>query len=189
MLSTSKKQLLQRAITVLVVTILAMIGWFAFIGTANLAISSLGGMLWGIAVWVGISCLIGYFASPRLAEIVCSFFGATAKYSKPQPVYGIPEARRKEGRSRDAYDGFRAIATEHPQEVKAYIAMIDVAIIDMKDPTLAREALDSGLAALRDPKDHHALQTMYDAILTRLKPDTPPAPRVISLRKTPDSHQ
>jgi len=187
MLSISKKQLLQRAITILAFFLFGMGGWWAFTSTANLAISSLGGMLLGIAIWVGASCLVGYFAAPHLAEFVSTLFGATAKYSKPQPVYSIPEARRKEGRSQEAYEGFHAITLEHPQEINAYIAMIDVAIVDMRDTTLARTAFETGSAALRNTKDRDALRVMYDAILTRLKPEAPPPRRVITLRKTPDT--
>ena len=83
-------------------------------------------------------------------------------------MFSIPEAKRKNGLSEEAYAGFLRIAENYPQEIKAYIQMMDIAIVDLRNPELAEDAYQRGLRALRKRTDREALTRMYEGIRTRI---------------------
>jgi len=64
--------------------------------------------------------------------------------------------------------GFEKIAEEHPDEVKPYIEMIDIAIVNLKDPDRANAIYQRGLSLLSKEDDKAVLARMYGAMRTRL---------------------
>ena len=108
------------------------------------------------------SILIGAVVMARpvarlFAEPWGSIFFPGQQFDKPQPIYGIPEARRKEGRYEEAIAGFERIADDDPQQLRAYVSMIDVAIVELKDVPRAEAMLSRGLAALTQREDREQL--------------------------------
>lgn len=95
-------------------------------------------------------------------------------YDRPQPIYGIPLARKKEGRYEEALAGFRKIASDYPDEVQAWVEMVDVAVTSLNDGQRALAIFQEGMQALRKPEQRQQLERMYAAISSRLKPDAPP---------------
>jgi len=100
-----------------------------------------------------------------LAQFVCykvgTLFFSDARFDRPQPIYSIPEARRREGRYEEAIDGFERIAAEDPQQARAYAAMIDIAIVDLKDVERAEAILREGLSALSRREDRERLLNCF----------------------------
>ena len=64
--------------------------------------------------------------------------------------------------------GFEGIAAEHPNEVKPYIEMIDIAIVNLKDPERANRIFQRGFCVLKKDENKEVLARMYGAIRTRL---------------------
>lgn len=90
------------------------------------------------------------------------------EFDRPQPMFSIPEGKRKSGHYQEAFDGFQKIADEYPQELKSYIAMIDIAIVDMKNKKLADSVFHQGIAALDDKEERDTLAKMYKVIGSRM---------------------
>lgn len=87
-------------------------------------------------------------------------------YDRPQPMYGIPEARRKEGNYEEAMEGFRRITIEHPQEVKAWVRMMEIAVFDLHDRARAEAIYQEGLFHLNRNEDKTQLSQMHQAFQT-----------------------
>lgn len=109
------------------------------------------------------------FAAP-----VGGLFFPNKHYDRPQPVYSIPLARKQEGRYEEALAGFLQIAYEWPDQVQAWIEMIDVAVTGLNDGARAEKIFQQGMLALRDDAARQRLAEMYVAIKSRLKPAQPP---------------
>ncbi len=90
-----------------------------------------------------------------------SLFYPNDHFDRPQPIYGIPDARRKEHRFEEALEGYRKITGNHPQELKAWIRMIEVAACDLKDGPRASAIHEAGLITLQSPKDRDHLTSIY----------------------------
>ena len=83
-------------------------------------------------------------------------------------MYSIPESKRATGLYEEAMAGFETIAEEYPDEVKPYIAMIDISIVNLKDPERAKAIFQRGVSAMKKRDDREALARMYSAIRSRL---------------------
>ncbi len=68
----------------------------------------------------------------------------------------------------EAIAGFERIAQDYPDEVKPYIEMIDIAIVNLKDPERANALYRRGILFLKKNEDKEVLARMYGAIRTRL---------------------
>lgn len=115
------------------------------------------------------------FAAILVAPAIARLFGLSAgalfypnqHFDKPQPVYGIPEARRKEGRFEEALEGFQKITSQHPQELRAWMLMIEVAAVDLGSSARADAFYRCGLDALTEPEDRDRLTAAYERTLSR----------------------
>lgn len=72
--------------------------------------------------FVSMGCLIGsaVIIAPYLASLLAKpmgrLFYSGEQFDRPQPMYSIPEGKRKSGDYQEAFDGFQKIANEYPQE-------------------------------------------------------------------------
>lgn len=130
--------------------------------------------------------LASILVAPPFARFICykigTMFFSDDRFDKPQPIYSIPEARRREGNYEEAIAGFEKIAAEDPQEVRAYIGMIDVAIVELKDIPRAEAMMREALSVLSQPADRERLLTCVHNSRSMLQnkrdgvPDRPPLP-------------
>jgi len=109
-----------------------------------------------------------------LAEPLGNLLFPGKRFDRPQPIYGIPLARKHEGHYEEALDGFRKIACDYPDEVQAWIEMVDVAITGLHDGERAQQIFEEGMATLKGTEQRQHLAKMYVAIKSRLQPDRPP---------------
>lgn len=91
-------------------------------------------------------------------------------YDKPQPMYGIPQARRAKGRFGEALAEYETILAAHPGEVRPHLAMVEIALLDLRDPELAHALYERGRERLKNPADKEALARIYAETLARLEP-------------------
>lgn len=103
--------------------------------------------------------------APALSDLFAEpagYFYSSGKHSdRPQPAYSIYETKRAKGLYEEAIAGFEKIAAEYPEEVKPYIEMIDIAIVDLKDSERAKRIFYRGIAALKKDKDKEILTQRY----------------------------
>lgn len=103
------------------------------------------------------------------AESTGGLFYPDQSFDRPQPMYSIPQARRVQGQYEEALAGFEQIAQEHPDRVEPYVAMIEIAIVNLHDGGRAEAFYQRGLAALQREEDKESLARVYRANRTRLK--------------------
>jgi outer membrane protein assembly factor BamD (BamD/ComL family) len=113
--------------------------------------------------WIGVK--IAQLIGNQAGKILYS----GEEFDRPQPMFSIPEGKRKSGNYQEAFDGFQKIASEYPQALKAYVAMIDIAIVDLKNKKLADSVFHQGIATLGAKEDRDSLARMYMAISSRLE--------------------
>jgi hypothetical protein len=158
------------------------LGWL-LLATAEDGWGAVPQLLLGIALFVMAAIIIAPSLARLLAEPSGNLFYPSMRFDGPQPMYSIPESKRKSGFPQEAFDGFHAISQEHPQELKPYIEMIDIAIMDMKSGDLALSTFRHGLQTLTDEQAKDSLSRMYKAISSRLDVSPPKPRRAITLKK------
>jgi hypothetical protein len=143
------------------------IGGIIMLFRADSAHSPGGGLFACAAIIMGAVILARPLAR-LIAEPSGNLFYPGQRFSRPQPMYSIPESRRARGLYEEAITGFEKIAEDYPGEVKPYIEMIDISIVHLKDPDRANEIYQRGVSLLKKEGDKEVLATMYSAIRTRL---------------------
>ena len=112
-----------------------------------------------------------YLAFPlaqTFAEPVGGLFWPDQRNKRPLPIYGIAESKRVQGLYEEAFDAFEGIAEAYRDEIKPHIQMIEMAIIDLKDPERAEAVYRRGMARLRKQDARKVLTHMYETTLPRL---------------------
>jgi hypothetical protein len=143
------------------------IAWFLFattVGDTNGAEARLA----GVACVVTAGIIIARPLAGLVAEPAGSLF-FPRHFSPPQPLYGIAEARRKQGRYEDAIEEYERVAGQFATEVHPYIAMMEIALVDLQDRTRAGAIVKRGMAILRDDASRHELLRAHRAVLARLR--------------------
>jgi len=135
-------------------------------------------LLLGMAFLVLAAIILGPPVARLVAEPFGGLFYPVERYSRPQPVYGIPESRRVKGLYEEAIVEFEKIAEDYPDEVRPYTGMIDIAICNLEDPDRARQMYQRGMSVLKRDKDKETLAKKYSAIRSRVnaKPETVQVP-------------
>ena len=137
----------------------------------------------------GIGCVVvsACIMAPQIAQLLVEPFGkifySGEEFDRPQPMFSVPEGKRKSGHYQEAFDGFQKIAGEYPQELKSYIAMIDIAVVDMKNKKIADAVFHRGIATLDDKEARDALAKMYKAISSRMDINLHAAHHPVELKK------
>jgi hypothetical protein len=89
---------------------------------------------------------------------------------KPPPAYSQAEARRLKGDFEAAMELYSEIVADFPQESRAWIAMVEIALENLKDAAMARDILARGLAAVATEAGRRALQAAFDEKIESIPP-------------------
>ena len=130
------------------------------------------------------------WTAQKIAQLIGNragkLFYSGEEFDRPQPMFSIPEGKRKNGYYKEAFDGFQKIAEEYPQELNAYIEMINIAIVDMKNKKLADSVFYHGIATLDNKAARDTLSKMYKVIGSRLDHWPPVSQHSITLKEGND---
>lgn len=143
-----------------------LIGWFLISRRAGIQ-GTAGFVLLAVALFLAGAVIVGPALARLLAEPWGSFFAPEAYYDRPQPMYGIPEAKRHKGQLEEAMQDYDAIAEQYPRDVRPYVEMIDIAVRELRDETRAQAVYERGMQRLRREEDRTHLSRMYQAIRSR----------------------
>jgi hypothetical protein len=130
----------------------------------------IGQMLVGLAFFLIAAVLLAPPLARLFSEPLGALFWPKRYYDKPQPIYGIPRAKRLRGLPEEALLGYEQIAAEHPHELQPWLDMIDIALTDLHDPERANLLYQRGIAALKNPADRDLLAQVYAATRDRQAP-------------------
>ena len=131
----------------------------------------LGTAFFGAATIIVGACIAAFPLAELFGRPLMSLYWPTAS-GPVKPNYSIPEAHVKQGRYEQAMAEYEAIAQQYPNEVQAYIGMIEIAFRDLKDPQRANAAYRRGMEQFRNKKHEAMLHRMYTAF--RSLPENPP---------------
>ncbi len=129
--------------------------------TAEVGVAGLARLLSAMLCFVAAGMIFAPALIRLLAELtgdVCfsGGFGAPAR-----PQYLIAADRRARGQYAEALAELDKIVTENPQEVRAYLEMLDIALAEMGDQQQARVIYRRGKKALAKAQDREALVFAY----------------------------
>ena len=96
---------------------------------------------------------------------------------KPPPAYSAAQAYRIKGDFAGALRLYEQIVATHPHELRAYVAIVEIALGNVGDAALAQRMLDSGLAAIPSENNRRHLQESYDEALALRDKKRKPAGR------------
>jgi hypothetical protein len=120
--------------------------------------------------FIGIGALVVAPAiTAILAQPLSSLFYPSEKFDGPLPMYSVPQAKRAKGLYEEAMTGYEKIAAQYPKEIKPYIEMIDIAIMNLRNVERAKSILGRGIVLLGNESDEKVLKEFYDATITRLE--------------------
>lgn len=120
--------------------------------------------------FIGIGALVVAPAiTAILAQPFSSLFYPSERFDGPQPMYSVPQAKRAKGLYEEAMTGYERIASRYPKEVKPYIEMIDIAIVNLRNVERAKSILGRGIVLLGNESDEKVLKEFCDATITRLE--------------------
>ena len=142
-----------------------------------------GGMLLGFSFFLIAAIFLAGPIARLLAEPVGGLLWPKRYYDKPQPMYGIPQSKRAKGLPEEALAEYEKIVAVHPGEVRPHLEMIDIVLLDLKDPERADALYQRGLTTLTKPEDKNVLTRTYTATRTRL--DVRPPHAKIELQPRP----
>jgi len=117
---------------------------------------------------VGGAIIIAPVIADFITEPFRAMFYPGERFDRPQPAYGIPQAKRARGLHEEAILEYEKIISEHPGQLKAFTEMIDIAVIDLCDEDRARSIFHRGLAELTEDSDRKALIHVFEATVSRL---------------------
>ncbi len=124
------------------------------------------GMIFGYPFWLIASIIMAFPIASVLAAPFGTFFLPGDRYSRPLPMYSVPESLRKQDRIPEAMAKYREIAEKYPKEVKPWVQMVRLAHLELKDRTLADELYEEGIQTLKKEKAREELRRMHKAIIS-----------------------
>lgn len=79
------------------------------------------------------------------------------------PMYGTIDAKLKKGLYEEAMSDYRAILAEYPDEAKAFVGMIELAAVHMRDRARAEQIYQEALANVKEA-DQPGVTKVYIAM-------------------------
>jgi hypothetical protein len=126
------------------------------------------GLPFSVPFLLGGAVIVAPLFTTMLAEPFRAIFYPVDRFDGPQPMYGVPASKRAWGRYEDAIHGYEEIARKYPDDLKPYVEMIHIAVVDLRDEDRAKAILDKALTVLTKEEDKAILTRIYEANKTLL---------------------
>jgi hypothetical protein len=153
----------RRVVIIRIVTgvILAGIGFALFaIGVPRRPVGVLY-VLAGILLMALAAACFATVLSRKSAIGISNLIYTDKHFDRSQPLYSRYESLTMQGRFEEAVEGFLQIAEEYPEEVTAWMHLLDIAFLKLKDPERAREFFTRGLSMMKDDESRMKLGRLY----------------------------
>ncbi len=145
-------------------------GVLLMLGTAILIAAGPAGALVGFSLFLAASIVLAIPIATMIASAFDRFLWSKSYFDKPQPMYSIPQSHRVKGLPEEALAEYEKILSQFPEEFRPHLDMIEIALLDLRDPARARALYLRALDHAKTPADKAALETIYSETLTRLTP-------------------
>lgn len=147
------------------------IGWRSvvalpfFVGGFWLLCLGLGGAFFGAALIILGGCILAFPVSELFSHPLTSLYYPSGS-ERPGPNFSIPEAHVKQGKYEQALAEYRAIAAAHPDELKAWLGIVEVSWRYRQDEAAANAGYREGMSKLTRDADRAALHRVYMGVRT-----------------------
>lgn len=137
--------------------------WRAYLMLGHLSggLGAIGGAMVGLGLIVLAAIVLAIPVASLVAEPSGSIFYPTMRRRRPPPMYGIPESQVKRGDYSAAMETYAKITRSHPEEVRPYAAMMEIAILHQHDLALGSEIYRSALKAFSDEESRMWIMSRY----------------------------
>lgn len=105
-----------------------------------------------------------------VAEPTGSLFFPRAR-ARPEPGYSLADTQRKREHFERAMAEYEHIVAAFPGELRAHIAMIEIALVNLRDADRARTCVTRSLAVVPDEPMRMELLRVYRALSSRAADD------------------
>jgi hypothetical protein len=160
--------ILRVAVRVMPAGILLIIGAWMAKRTTGDPVHDTGVALIGFLFIIAAVAMVAIPLVRQVGDPMSSLFYPTSHSDKPPPMYSIPESKRKNGLFEEAMAAYEKILEQHPDEVRPFLAMMEIAIVDLRDPERGSRIYDRGMSAIAKPEDQEALSQFYLAHCSRV---------------------
>lgn len=114
-------------------------------------------------------------AGPLIAMLTSSsgsvFFPMKKSRGKPPPMFSIPAARIREGDFGEALEIYRDMILKNPRNLELYRQTLELLLLRMQDPDMARKIFHDGLKNLKDQNKKKTLAQEYRRFLDIYRDD------------------
>ena len=159
--------LVQFTVRILIAIPFFMFGWY-LIASARKDWGSIAQLLFAMACFVGSAIIVAPPIARLFAEPAGALHYPTEHSGRPQPEYRIPESRKQQGHYEEAILEYEKIAKDFPEEVKPYIDMIDITVVNLEDRRRAEAIYERALSVLINEDDRDLLRIMHESITSGL---------------------
>ncbi len=119
-------------------------------------------LLIAILLLIGAASIIARPVAYIMTRKTGSLIFPDEKNHRMPPAYSVAQAKRIQGAFDEGMRLFDAIVKEHPQELPAWRAMVEITMENLKDRERAHRILERGLAALTKESSRRVLQQTFD---------------------------
>jgi hypothetical protein len=141
-------------------------GCWYFLNGTNAYLQEMPAIMAGLVLGLmGVAFLVPPVVT-LLVEPSGNLFYPGQRYDKRQPMFDLPQAMRRRGQYGEAMTAYQKLSNEDPYNLRPYIEMINIAIMDLRDLGLAESILKRGVRKVRY-SDGKKLKKMFAAIKSR----------------------
>jgi len=145
----------------LAIAAVVVLGGRHLILTAEAGVAGVSRLLLAMLCFVVAACI----SAPAVSRLVAELFGdlcSRGGFSDvARPRYRVAADKRARGRYAEAMAELEKISREHPQELRSYVEMIEIAFLELDDQEQGRQVYRRGKMALRNKKDLRELVIAY----------------------------
>jgi len=125
------------------------------------------GLLLGMALLVAGAVCVAPSIATAITERVVNFFLPSEKFDRPLPLYGPAEALRRRHRFEEAMAAYQQIAEAYPDEPRPYLEMMEIAVLNLRDPSRAKLIQQQGLEVMAEEKNREQLTRFLEKLCSR----------------------
>lgn len=137
--------------------LLLALSFWLLISHSGMGVFAAPRVIMGMAAMVLSATIIAPSIAQALVQKAFDFFTYSEKFEQAPPMYGIPQAHRKNHRFEEAIKAYEKIAEDYPDEIRPYLEMIDIALSDLKDSQRAESIYQEGVIKFQGEDDRKRL--------------------------------
>lgn len=138
-------------------------------GAAVFASGALAAIPFGVAALVVGAMIMAPAVGGVCALPIASLFCPDRHYDRVPPRYSVAESKASKGCFEEGLEEYEKVLAEHPQEFRAYSAMLDIAALHLQDEARAEQIYTRGLAAVTTDGERQALSRQYEDAIEALQ--------------------